>query len=265
MAASPTGGKFPSFGQMLRGATSHRREVLSSSSEAERRPNSSMTNEPRLSRQPSHTLAYSGNERTSLSDFSDTGFRGSTLSLANPSAAATTLYQGARPNVQRNASQLSGIGVAPDEERVICHGWIYILKSKGGVRQWKKIWMVLRPKCLALYKNEDVSSPIWMIWSVLTLPRNTRPIWSSPLRPSSMRSRLIPSPRASDSACSSSLKSATIVSALRMRTPLLNGWVPLKACWPKERKQNFIRPMFLMLLYRPPRPTTRPLHHRRRG
>lgn len=30
-----------------------------------------------------------------------------------------------------------------------------MLKSKSGVRQWKKLWMVLRPKSLALYKNEE--------------------------------------------------------------------------------------------------------------
>lgn len=42
-----------------------------------------------------------------------------------------------------------------EEERVVYHGWIYLLKSKSGVRQWKKVWLVIRPKGLALYKNED--------------------------------------------------------------------------------------------------------------
>ena len=65
----------------------------------------------------------------------------------------------------RNASQMSGFGLSADEihraqnpqdeERVVYHGWIYLLKSKSGVRQWKKVWMVLRPKVLALYKNEE--------------------------------------------------------------------------------------------------------------
>lgn len=66
----------------------------------------------------------------------------------------------------RNPSQVSGINlgseegvkkqaVADDPERVIYHGWIYLLKSKSGVRQWKKVWMVLRPKQLTVYKNEE--------------------------------------------------------------------------------------------------------------
>jgi len=41
------------------------------------------------------------------------------------------------------------------EERVVYHGWLHLLKSKGGVRQWKTVWAVLRPKSLALYKNEE--------------------------------------------------------------------------------------------------------------
>lgn len=70
----------------------------------------------------------------------------------------------------RNPSQMSGIALgleenrleenkkvsrASDDERVMCHGWIYLLKSTSGVRQWKKVWMVLRPKALAVYKNEE--------------------------------------------------------------------------------------------------------------
>lgn len=65
---------------------------------------------------------------------------------------------------KRNPSQMSGIALGAeekkvqttsDEERIIYHGWIYLLKSKSGVRQWKKVWMVMRPKQLALYKNEE--------------------------------------------------------------------------------------------------------------
>lgn len=65
-----------------------------------------------------------------------------------------------------NVSQMSTLNSAiqgnsppnqkPDEERVVCQGWLYILKSKGGVRQWKKLWAVLRPRALGLYKNEEV-------------------------------------------------------------------------------------------------------------
>jgi hypothetical protein len=46
---------------------------------------------------------------------------------------------------------------------VICQGWIYMLKSKSGVRQWKKSWMVLRPKSLALYKNEEEYAVVLLV------------------------------------------------------------------------------------------------------
>ena len=65
----------------------------------------------------------------------------------------------------RNASQMSGLGLSAeeihraqnpqDEERVVFNSWFYLLKSKSGVRQWKKVWLVLRPSGLALYKNEE--------------------------------------------------------------------------------------------------------------
>ncbi|KAK4505654.1 hypothetical protein PRZ48_003619 [Zasmidium cellare] len=127
-------------------------------------------------------LEYSGAEHGSFSDFSDSGGIGATarmsaLSLANtdprPSTSSTqtphmnSVYGPAptRPSMgARNPSQMSGIGIpgedrkpptAADEERIIYHGWIYLLKSRSGVRQWKKVWMVLRPKQLAFYKNDE--------------------------------------------------------------------------------------------------------------
>ncbi|EGP90351.1 uncharacterized protein MYCGRDRAFT_68870 [Zymoseptoria tritici IPO323] len=119
----------------------------------------------RRQRQASKTSAadyYSGVEHGSMSDFSDSGLtaaaRMSALSLSTPDAR------------QRDASQLSALGMpSPDEvrtkpsasdERVINHGWIHLLKSKSGVRQWKKVWMVLRPKGLAIYKNEEEYSAL---------------------------------------------------------------------------------------------------------
>lgn len=126
-------------------------------------------------------MEYSGAEHGSYSDFSDSALgataRMSALSLAytdgRPSTSSTqqphvsSVYGSAplRPSMgARNASQMSGIGTAlddkkpstvSDEERIVCNGWIYLLKSRSGVRQWKKVWMVLRPKQLALYKNEE--------------------------------------------------------------------------------------------------------------
>lgn len=114
--------------------------------------------------QPHGLMSYSGNEQGSFSDFSDTAGtshpRDSTWSLPQVSnaenAPSDKEHPATRPPVARNASQISGLGVMPDEERVVCQGWLHVLKSKGGVRQWKHLWVVLRPKNLALYKNEDV-------------------------------------------------------------------------------------------------------------
>lgn len=142
---SPTGKKtFTGFDR------SKRERVGSSSSEAEPRPSSSAAPENMHSaRRPSHTLQYSGNDYGSFSDFSDTGgpvhmpLQDSVNSLPRTSQQIT------------NTSQHSNIGTMPDDERVIYHGWLYVLKSKGGVRQWKKLWVVLRPKALGLYKNDQ--------------------------------------------------------------------------------------------------------------
>lgn len=73
---------------------------------------------------------------------------------------------GSRPGMgNRNFSQLSTTGLSPsdihraqnpyEEEGVLHNTFIYLLKSKSGVRQWKKVWLVIRPKGLTLYKNED--------------------------------------------------------------------------------------------------------------
>jgi hypothetical protein len=143
---SPTGKKtFTGFERALK-----RDQVASSSSEAEVVPSTAASPENnRIARRVSHTLNYSGNEYGSFSDFSDMGgpvqaaFQESAISLPRTSQQ------------NRNVSKGSNIGSTPDDERVIYHGWLYVLKSKGGVRQWKKVWVVLRPKALGLYKNEE--------------------------------------------------------------------------------------------------------------
>jgi hypothetical protein len=136
--------------------TAKRENIGSSSSEADPRPGSSVSPDPMYSqmhsaRRPSQALNWSGNDYGS-SDFSDgcgptqPTFQDSSISL--PRANQTQ-------NQNRNISQTSNIGTTPVDERVVYHGWLYVLKSKGGVRQWKKLWVVLRPKTLALYKNEE--------------------------------------------------------------------------------------------------------------
>ncbi|KAF2743241.1 PH domain-like protein [Sporormia fimetaria CBS 119925] len=145
---SPSGTKsfFSGFGKLA-----PRENVGSSSSEAEPAFRSAAVTSPENippGRRASHALQYSGNEHGSFSDFSDTGgglqarFQRSSVSLH-------------RPSQQQNVSQMSNLNTLPDDERVIYHGWLYVLKSKGGVRQWKKVWVVLRPKALGLYKNDD--------------------------------------------------------------------------------------------------------------
>lgn len=74
---------------------------------------------------------------------------------------------------QRNASQVSTHVISPDaapkqsipddKERVVYHNWILLLRPKRGVRQWKKVWMVVRPRALALYKNENEYRPLLIL------------------------------------------------------------------------------------------------------
>ena len=125
-------------------------------------------------RRPSY-VSYSGAEgRGSYSDFSDIAgptSRLSALSLAQtdprPSTSSTQPIPGSagvqgRPQMGlRSASQMSNLNLPAsqqkeaDSERVVHNSWIYLLKSHRGVRQWKKVWLVVRPKGLAFYKGED--------------------------------------------------------------------------------------------------------------
>ena len=106
----------------------------------------------------------SGNELASHSDFSDTDIQRnhgvSIESLAvqplSPSGAAR--FRGSLDGPpsfgNRNASQISGLNLEQDPDRVLWQGWLMFLKSKGGVRQWKNYWAVLRLKNLIFYKDK---------------------------------------------------------------------------------------------------------------
>lgn len=101
----------------------------------------------------SQTLDYSGAEVGSFSSMSD-GARISQLSLGNAgidSGAETEPH----PGVDRNMSGFSSHD-AMDDSRVVWHGYLYRLESKGGVKRWKKHWVVLRTANLAFYKTEEV-------------------------------------------------------------------------------------------------------------
>ncbi len=117
-------------------------------------------------RQPSAVHDYSGNEMiTSYSDFSDAPAASVPQSQSVPptKTASTTAGASNRPKVDRNVGQLSGFDATTDLERVIRQGWLYCLKTKGGVRQWKKLWVVLRPKNISFYKTEQEYSAVKIV------------------------------------------------------------------------------------------------------
>ena len=112
---------------------------------------------------------YSGNEMTtSHSDFSDAPFGSLPKSMASSLPKGSVLSpivsgQDLRPDMGRNASQMSGFDAMVDPNRVIRHGWLQFLKTKGGVKQWKTLWVVLRPKSLTFYKNEQEYSAVKLV------------------------------------------------------------------------------------------------------
>ncbi|KAI9736917.1 MAG: hypothetical protein M1818_005968 [Claussenomyces sp. TS43310] len=116
-------------------------------------------------RRRSHTFEYSGNELASHSDMSDvehgqgTGASAVSVSIPEETVAKENRNSNQPMLVTRNHSQLSGFNVEQDAERVIWQGHLLYLKSSKGVRQWKSLWVVLRPRNLALYKDEAEYSP----------------------------------------------------------------------------------------------------------
>ncbi|KAJ5177853.1 uncharacterized protein N7500_000552 [Penicillium coprophilum] len=73
--------------------------------------------------------------------------------------------QVSRPSTSlpRDANKSSDLGIRRDPERVICQGYLQGLRIQGTVRQWKRLWVVLRPKSLAFYKNESEYAAIKII------------------------------------------------------------------------------------------------------
>ena len=101
----------------------------------------------------SHSLDYSGNELGSYSDLSDSAVAGGARGSSSLSLPQQDLQ---RSGGTRNLSQASGFDINQEEERVVWHGYLFILSTKAKVRQWKKTWVVLRPKNLTFYKNDEV-------------------------------------------------------------------------------------------------------------
>ncbi|KAK1827827.1 hypothetical protein QBC39DRAFT_166608 [Podospora conica] len=114
-------------------------------------------------RRPSQieSSGMSGAELASHSDFSDSDahrFPGASIeSLAElPRDSSTHARPGTAP-LNRSQDHL-------DPDRVMWQGWLGFLRSKGGVRKWKKTWAVLRPRNLILYKDDAESSVLFLVY-----------------------------------------------------------------------------------------------------
>lgn len=135
------------------------------------RPARSEALPPGGQRRASHTIEYSGTDLASQSDMSDMEpARARDASKGTiPETSVTSQPQSNQPPSEtlvpgaRNISQMSGFSVEVDPERVVWQGHLLYLKSKGGVRQWKDLWVVIRAKNFALYKNESEYSPVLII------------------------------------------------------------------------------------------------------
>ncbi|KAI0166128.1 PH-domain-containing protein [Xylariaceae sp. FL1272] len=131
--------------------------LLSSSPEADRPRSKSVrsTNTRRLSH--NDYSGMSGNELASQSDCSDTeGQRGYGPSIEGVTSTSKHDAKLKRPMIaDRNISQVSGLNLERDPDRVIWQGWLWYLKGKRGMRQWKNCWAVLRPRNFILYKDES--------------------------------------------------------------------------------------------------------------
>lgn len=108
-------------------------------------------------KRPPYVQDQSGNDVTSYSEWSDgpassTRLR-SAASFNNLSASTKGDKQTTLPGGTRQNSEL---GILRDPERVVCNGYLQCLRIKGSVRQWKRLWVVVRPKSLAFYKDEQV-------------------------------------------------------------------------------------------------------------
>jgi hypothetical protein len=135
------------------------------------RPARSGTLAPSGQRRPSHTIEYSGTDLASQSDMSDIEpARARDVSKGSiPENPVTSQPQSNQSPSEtlvsdaRNVSQMSGFNAEVDPERVVWQGHLLYLKSKGGVRQWKDLWVVIRAKNFTLYKNESEYSPVLII------------------------------------------------------------------------------------------------------
>ena len=159
--ASPAARRDTPAGMNIAGHPAERDALLSSSPE----PLSSSLPRFPSRRKSSHmeSSGLSGNELASDLDLSDNDLAHRLPATSIESLAATPPKNTVPPaednpqpgSMNRSLSQLSAHTPDLDPDRVIWQGWLYFLRTKGGVRQWKHLWGVLRPRNLILYKNES--------------------------------------------------------------------------------------------------------------
>ncbi|KAL4919715.1 hypothetical protein BDW62DRAFT_178289 [Aspergillus aurantiobrunneus] len=108
---------------------------------------------------------YSTNDITSYSEWSDGP--GSNTSIRSKSRRSIHDLSSSAPAIQQSAlSRETGKpheAILRDPERVVCSGYLQCLRIKGGVRHWKRLWVVLRAKSLAFYKDEQEYSAVQII------------------------------------------------------------------------------------------------------
>lgn len=140
-----------------------------SSSDAEQAPRPRVRSTQQARSSTMGTQAMSAQDHFSYSDTSDTaaGWTGlSSLSLALPdNDQASNRFYGVDQTLARSRSFTDGETQVPTDivARVACHGWVRYLKVSAHLKSWKRVWMVLRPQSLALYKDDDEYSALQIV------------------------------------------------------------------------------------------------------
>ncbi|TLD32975.1 hypothetical protein PspLS_00504 [Pyricularia sp. CBS 133598] len=147
------------------GALLERERMMASSPEIQERAIAHNAVGRQYARRASHlgeSSGLSGNELASHSDLSDidvpSRYMVKSAESVNQQSPSSPLQD--RPNLGgRVGSNASGIAPEKDPDRVMWQGQMWFLRSKGGLRQWKKSWAVVRPRNLILYRDSSEYSP----------------------------------------------------------------------------------------------------------
>ncbi|KAL2195502.1 hypothetical protein P885DRAFT_40852 [Corynascus similis CBS 632.67] len=120
-------------------------------------------------RRPSHldSSGLSNAELASHSDFSDSDMHrvpGASFESLTAQQPSTSPGPSRQSLGALHSNRVSGTHQEADPDRVIWQGWMWFHRSKGGVRQWKKSWGVLRPRNFILYKDDVESSVLFLLY-----------------------------------------------------------------------------------------------------